>query len=651
MQTSQLSATPRQSGLTSPRLWIQRLAVYESVNPLVLLREITFTRGLNIITGEDKNETGFGGHSVGKTSLCRVLRYGLGEARFATKQQEEAVRREFPHGWMTLELFIDGEPWAVARPFDRMAGKGRAARTESAESLFSSDFSDNEYLAYQNALAALPPPGLGISWGELLPWLTRDQECSFGSLTAWRSPQSESDSPSPQPKDASRIIRSVLGILRQGEAETAERAQQLKKDLKSAHDHVEQVKQTPELECGIVANRLYVSLGLPPPDRSLTPIEAEMAVGSKREELDVQIKAQEQAVESLMEELTGFNGMLENHQNRHDVLLGKVAPKQQVVQDNKPGDRSQRYHALKNQKQCNYTLRPLNSCQAYQDHLRLLELRLSKPTAQDFQNQVEYERHRAELWELEIAVKEHLEIIGYLAKDIETIKVELKKARLQLVHLCSKKELLEQMLEDFKTYHTKASASEANPELSEARRDQEKLQMEHEEADTRLKEIYQQKNATHKALEGLYSSLAKQAFGPIAAGKVYCKEKLLFSLSGTGLQEKTAIKALSIIVADITAMLSAAEGLSAHPGFLLHDGLRTFELAELLFYKLLAVIADKTLELGGSDEAPFQYIMTTVSNLKENLIPFVREELSEDNLFWTRRLRADFQQGDLFEFI
>lgn len=152
-----------------PRLWIRRLAVFEQIDSLPLLREVTFTRGLNIITGADRDGKGFGGHSVGKTSLCRVLRYGLGEGRFATKQQEEAVRQEFPDGWMALELFIDGEPWSVARPLNRMTGSNRAMRTESAEVLFSPEFSENEYLSYQKALSCLSPSATDISWGELLP--------------------------------------------------------------------------------------------------------------------------------------------------------------------------------------------------------------------------------------------------------------------------------------------------------------------------------------------------------------------------------------------------------------------------------------------------------------------------------------------------
>lgn len=650
MPQSSPSATSRLADSVSPRLWIQRLAVYESVNPLALLREVAFTCGLNIITGEDKNGTGFGGHSVGKTSLCRVLRYGLGEGRFATKQQEEAVRREFPDGWMALELVIDGEPWAVARPFDRMAGKGRAARAESAEFLFSPDFSDNEYLAYQNALASLPPSGLGISWGELLPWLTRDQECSFGSITAWRSSQSESDSPSPQPKDASRIIRSVLGILRQREVETTERVQQLKKDLKSAQEQVEQVKHMPELECGIVARRLYISLGLPRPPKSVTPMEVEMAVGSRQNELDNQIMTLEQTLEDLAEELARFTVMLEEHQLQYDVLSGKVPPKQQAVQDSKPGDRNQRYHILKNQKHCSYTFKPLNSCHFYNEHLRLLELRLNNPTPQDFRNQAEYKRHLAELLELEAAAEEQKGIIDGLSKDIEAIRGDIKEVKLQLNPLYRKKELQEQMLKDFKTYYKVASSPENNPELSEAQRNHEELQMELDEADTQLKKIYQQKDDIHNAIEELYSSLAKRAFGSIANGKISCKDTLLFSLSGTGLQEKTAVKALSIILADITAMLSAVNSLTTHPGFLLHDGLRTFELADPLFYKLLMTIADKTNELGGPDGAPFQYIATTVSKLEESLLSFVKEELSEDNLFWKRRLAANFQQGDLIGF-
>lgn len=441
----------------------------------------------------------------------------------------------------------------------------------------------------------------------------------------------------------------MLGLLRQDEGETAECVQQLKKDLKSAQVRLDQVKQTPELECGIVANRLYANLGLPRPKHRITPLEAEMAVSSKREEMDGQIQEQENIVENLAEELARFTLMLENHQSQYDRLSGKIAPKQQVVQDSQLGDRNQRYQKLKNLKKCDYTLSPLASCPTYNNHMRTLELRLANPTEQDFQGQAEYQRHLAELKELEAAEKEQKGIVEQLTKDIADIKGELKVARLQLSPLHRKKEIREQLLGDFKTYYDEASTPEASPELSEAQRHQEKIQIALEEHDSRLKEIYQQKDASHKAIENFYTSLAKDAFGSVVDGKVSCKADLIFSLSGTGLQEKTAIKALSSIVADIMAMLSAAEGFSAHPGFLLHDGVRAFELADQLFYKFFNVLAHKTGAPDGSDMPPFQYITTTVSQLEKSLLPFVRAELSDDNLFWKRRLCANFRQGDLLE--
>src|SRR4051794_1585417 len=67
-----------------------------------ILRRVTFRRGLNIIWADPKTEQArkggprTSGHSAGKTTLCRILRWVLGETHFASPYKEHKLATELP---------------------------------------------------------------------------------------------------------------------------------------------------------------------------------------------------------------------------------------------------------------------------------------------------------------------------------------------------------------------------------------------------------------------------------------------------------------------------------------------------------------------------------------------------------------------------
>ncbi len=69
---------------TQPRLWVETMWLVESREPLVLTRTIDLHAGLNIVwakesASNDASGLASAGHGVGKTSLCLLLRYVLGD--------------------------------------------------------------------------------------------------------------------------------------------------------------------------------------------------------------------------------------------------------------------------------------------------------------------------------------------------------------------------------------------------------------------------------------------------------------------------------------------------------------------------------------------------------------------------------------------
>ena len=99
---SGLKVQPKANRL-EPRLWVRRLVVWSE--PGVKLREIHLRPGLNIIWAPDpadridvSEQNAILGHGSGKTLFCRLLRYCLGEDRFAPNEQRDKISqpRHFP---------------------------------------------------------------------------------------------------------------------------------------------------------------------------------------------------------------------------------------------------------------------------------------------------------------------------------------------------------------------------------------------------------------------------------------------------------------------------------------------------------------------------------------------------------------------------
>src|SRR4051812_3431228 len=102
------------SGRTEPRLWVRRLVLWSE--PGVVVRDIRLRKGLNVIWSPDPGDTGESaetsalGHGAGKTLFCRLLRYCLGEDRFAPEGQRDEVSAALRDGIVGAEVMLDGKP-------------------------------------------------------------------------------------------------------------------------------------------------------------------------------------------------------------------------------------------------------------------------------------------------------------------------------------------------------------------------------------------------------------------------------------------------------------------------------------------------------------------------------------------------------------
>ncbi len=209
---SQLLTVTPADGLEGPRLWVRRLVIWKEPGG-EKVRDIKLRPGLNIVWSPDgadddalAGQANAVGHGSGKTLFCRLIRYCLGEDRFATEAQRERIGTAFLNGIVGAEVILDGICWAIVRPLGvrrrHMAVPGgnldEIAAGEGTSTGMEPFVEAVDQQIITTALAQLVrPQANGPIWPIALAWLTRDQECRFDDVLDWRSPSSDSDSPMP----------------------------------------------------------------------------------------------------------------------------------------------------------------------------------------------------------------------------------------------------------------------------------------------------------------------------------------------------------------------------------------------------------------------------------------------------------------------
>jgi predicted nucleic acid-binding Zn-ribbon protein len=184
-----------------PRLWVRRLVIWKEPGGEII-RDIALRPGLNIVWTPDDQGIGHGG---GKTLFCRLLRYCLGEDRYAPEDQRSRIGEVFPNGLVGAEVMLDGTCWAIVRPLGSRrrhlavpdGNLDELAAGEAASTGIEPFLAAIEQAILTAELVNLVPGHRQErrTWPIALAWLTRDQECRFDHVMDWRSTASDSDSP------------------------------------------------------------------------------------------------------------------------------------------------------------------------------------------------------------------------------------------------------------------------------------------------------------------------------------------------------------------------------------------------------------------------------------------------------------------------
>lgn len=209
-----------------PPVWIRRLVLLRQVEPVDIIRDIPFELGLNLIVTRQPAADSVEaiGHDVGKTLLTRLIRYLLGEARFADSQTRRAIRDALPDSVVAGEFRVGGEDWSALRPLGAPSTLvARAAPVSDWRQLLDGEQPADAYPTFLRSLGdtVLEPitsPLLTharrpVEWLDVLAWIARDQKCRYAHPLVWRHIETDSGTPVLHTEDASIVLRSVCGLM------------------------------------------------------------------------------------------------------------------------------------------------------------------------------------------------------------------------------------------------------------------------------------------------------------------------------------------------------------------------------------------------------------------------------------------------------
>lgn len=640
---------------SEPVFWIRRVVILERLDPFEKINDFPFKRGLNIVFGEEKGswrDIKASGHGVGKTSLCRLIRYCLGEPHFGRRRVVAAIRQDLPGGWVGAELRVGGESWAVLRPFG-VGPWSRAARDMTIEDLALQRQPGVPYAEFEAAMASalmanMPRhgqvvPGVTLTHGHLLPAFTRDQECRLESVWKWRSERSDSDAPSlPRPKiDGSRVIRAILGVLDAEELSLQDNLDDASRKADELRAQIDTRLAEPRYWVAKLSQSL-LDQGLPEISHDagelFTPaVRVSSFVSGLRDEL----QQLEDNLETDNRELRALAARIELREadRREKVALQGLQAKRgdaaaQYTQDER--DVMAKLKALQSGLQtCSYGGIPFRDCGHIDDHLGRLE------GSRDVALPVVAQSDQA---------------AARFATDIAAIDKELVEPRAKVQSLekrvaerSAAQRALERRIEaigrlgrELDRYAGLVAGTEQDAELARLR---DVLRQEEEAKAALAAKVQTVRSRTTEQFDRvrrLYSAVIGAALSPDYSGEIIVTDdEIEFEIRRKAAIGGEAVESLAVVLADACGLLVSVEGSASHPGFILHDSPREADLGSALYHRFISFMLDGHNTLGGEDDAPFQYIMTTTTPPPSDCDGMIRVHLSDDEdarLLFKRRL-------------
>jgi len=624
-------------GRRRPLVWIKNLVLYESIDPLVELRRIRFSTGLNIIQGEvvDSGEFFQSGHGIGKTTVCRLIRYCLGEKSFGQKHVVEEIKHCFPNGYVGAVIELDGAEWSVLRPLGNRT-REYALEGVSLDGLLQAGGA-RRFDSFLDRLTGLifseVPVGEILSSGQTLQWLhvlamcSRDQESRYDRFWNWRQARSDSGTPKlSKPKvDAGLCVRSIIGLLDPSEPRLRSKLEQLEASQARTREEIKAKRAEPSFHLTRLRSSLSTDFGVQ--DASDAPLDAENLLGLPQQ-VQSRLDALRREVDEINEQLSPLDRQIGLASVSLRELVELAAQQQAVSQATGEGN--------------DVLLEGIERLRSVRQSIRDAEFILCR-LGNVLYGQCSYVKERSERLDDEIRdrqratlplVSEREQMAARTDEQADRLRSTLDRLQKQLDEMNRRKnDLMERRLElnsqirrlpsildEIRNWAAILEGNQPNTALQRLEQEADATEADISATRQSLAQRIAAQEQRAKLFESRFDAVVRQTLSEDFRGVLEIEEDgVHFGIKRGESLSGEAYETLAVLLADLALLFESVSQYAHHPGILLHDSPREADLNLQIYIRFLD-IADVYMQRSGRDgESPFQYIVTTTTPPSERL--------------------------------
>lgn len=625
---------------SEPNLWISRVVILEKLDKPPI-RDISLSPGINIVWAEESDDDAttieISGHSAGKTTFCRLIRYLLGETTFGTKSNTDLIRKSLPEGYVAAEIHVLGRSFAVRRP----VGTGRLSyfkENSTIEELLADSPNGVSHLDYVSKLGltsigdgmatrTVARTGERIEWEHILAWCARDQEARFQNIYDWRSPRSESESRAFQFPKAGPLfaMRALLGLVLPLELTSDADLSRLYSERERLERQIGKAEQEPEywMTHHEAEVRRLVKLVLPDNlDVETVPVQGEGVL------FTLPIIA-EQAIQVSRDTRTTAETQLAELQNQLDDLGAEIRQKESTIEQldalfginstannelTTDPDRADRDNLQEfEHKLCPFGRVLIRDCSHVQDRQSTINI----ADFQDARQREHAEAKRAE--ELKTLDESKSALVAEVA-GLRTRRDDVQKDRDLISSKLHEQVLLTQKLQEsfdaLQGWLVRKLAGQESDILVRLRAEVQRVTTQIGTLESDLVSAAQQHNQNLETLSTIFSRAVQSVLPSVSYDGVVTLDnrELAFRITRGSAMSGEAVETLSVLLADFSCMVFGSISASVHlPGFLLHDSPREADLGLRLYKNFIRLAAASAGHFGDVSQCPFQYVLTTTT--------------------------------------
>lgn len=640
-----------------PRLWFEKLSVFSEPDAKEIIRTISFRRGMNVVWAKepvtgDAIGVHAAGHGVGKTSLCLLLRFCLGDPSKAVGELRDELHSEFPKRGVLALVHIEGRTFTLCRHFNPrregffLAGSDMDGAWDRDAEGSDRDFLDQLAGAMMAPASpgAIPDTGQEIQWRHILAWISRDQGSRFKSFFSWREDEGSGLQRSRQ--DPPVIMRAALGLMDQSESLLMTRIATLEQDLERAKQEESDLRREPELIRRRIESNLRARGGLP----EILPIRTEGLFGDSverrikgasrqaEERLSLQYREREQTNQELAELRAKLKVVRqESDKATAEYELADAARRRDEQAYKSIGAKLLKLRNLAGH--CEEGNVPFSECKYVKDEVHLLSL----GSVQDHRDKQSLNKAMDESASRAVNAHSRKNAVEVKVQELE-LQEERLVAALNRARMATRTAEIEAfkwpaLLDELVRWEGTAGSDSGDAAISAAQNEISRIGKDLASARTQLTLLRQDKSAREKALAALTDALTHCLLPDGAYGSFDSRdEERPFRLSMRGGE---AYRVLEVLLGDVACMLDSANTASALPGLLIHDCPREADLSIGLYQHFLSLVDELEAKAYAGAQPAFQYIVTTTTpppaNLRDGAICLTLEPTSDEGLLFRRR--------------